>query len=131
MKSILQLHTTWENPDSHTTWENPDSHTTRENPDSHTTCENSDESPWRRKTKTHIPCGACIYVKCSDDRYFRKPLVITGENVAEKFVDKIKELSKKIKLNLQNKIPIKKLTIEKKRCHKAPNTNCHIYEKKL
>ena len=59
------------------------SYTACENSGSGTTYENSREKLSTRKTQTHITCGACVCVKCSDNRFFCRPLVIQGENVTE------------------------------------------------
>ena len=64
---------------------------------SHTTCENSDEKSLTGRTQTHIPCGAFIYAKCSH-HFFRRPLVIPGESVAEEFLDTAEEISKEISI---------------------------------
>ena len=37
----------------------------------------------------HVPCGSCIYVKCSDRKYFEPPQVNIGDNTTEKFLDKV------------------------------------------
>ena len=45
------------------------------------------------RTQTHVPCGAFIYAK-SPHYFFRRPLVIPGENVVEEFLDTLEEISK-------------------------------------
>ena len=60
---------------------------------SHTTCKNSDEMSLMGRTQTHVPCGAFIYAK-SPHYFFRRPLVIPGENVVEEFLDTLEEISK-------------------------------------
>ena len=41
------------------------------------------------KYQHHIPCGSCVYVKCSDEQYFEPPQVNMGNDVAETFLDQV------------------------------------------
>ena len=42
-----------------------------------------DDFSWTEKRQLHTPCGVVLYVKSNNGRFFRKPVVIRGENVAE------------------------------------------------
>ena len=39
-----------------------------------------------RTFEHHVPCGACFYVKASDERFFRRPVIFRGETALEEFV---------------------------------------------
>ena len=50
-------------------------------------CEPSSSKSFTTQCQNHIPCGSCIYVKCSDRRYFEAPQVNIRDDAAEKFLD--------------------------------------------
>ena len=49
--------------------------------------EPSSSKSFTTKYQHHLPCGSCIYVKCSDRWYFEPPQVNRGNDAAEKFLD--------------------------------------------
>ena len=76
----------------------------------------------------HIPSGRCIYLKCSDERYFEPPHVNMGDDVAERFLDQVQAAATVCRQQLANKIPMKRLFQEKWRKYKNV-TNCLICAK--
>ena len=76
----------------------------------------------------HVPCGSCIYVKCSDGRYFEPFQVNMGDDATEKFLDQVLAASIIFRQHLANKIPIKRLTQEQWREY-SNATNCSICAK--
>ena len=76
----------------------------------------------------HIPCGRCIYLKCSDEQYFEAPHVNMGDDVAERFLDQVQVVATVCRQQLANKIPMKRLFQEKWRKYKNV-TNCLICAK--
>ena len=46
-------------------------------------CEPSSSKSFITQYQHHIPCGRCIYVKCSDGQYFEPPQVNIGDDAAE------------------------------------------------
>ena len=83
---------------------------------------------WTEKRQLHTPCGAAIYVKSSDDRFFRKPVVLRGENIAEEFLDHVMVIANEIRHFLRKKIPMKKLTVQQQREFQSA-TKYHICSK--
>ena len=63
------------------------------------------------KKQLHTPCGAALYVKSSDHRFFRKPVVLRGENVPEEFLDHVMVVANEIRHFLRKKVPMKELTV--------------------
>ena len=59
-----------------------------------------------------IPCGSCIYVKCSDGRYFEQPQGNMGDDAAETFLDQALAAATICGQHLANKILMKRLTVE-------------------
>ena len=66
-----------------------------------------DNFSWREKIQLHTSCGAALYVKSSDDRFFGKPVVLHDGNVAEEFLDLLMVVANEITHFLREKIPIK------------------------
>ena len=87
-----------------------------------------DNFSWTETRQLHTPCGAALYVKSSDDRFLRKPVVLHGENVAEKFLDHVMVIANGIRHFLRKKIPMKKLTVQQQRDFRS-GTKCDICSK--
>ena len=51
-------------------------------------CEPSTSKSFTTQYQQHVP-GSCIYVKCSDGRYFEVPEINIGDDTAEKFLDQV------------------------------------------
>ena len=49
-------------------------------------CTNDGKKSWTENLQHHVPCGACFYVKASDERFFRRPVIFRGETALEEFV---------------------------------------------
>ena len=59
-----------------------------------------------------IPATSCIYVKCSDGRYFEQPQVKKVDDAAETFLDQVLDAATISRQHLSNKVPMKRLTQE-------------------
>ena len=59
----------------------------------------------------HVPCGGCIYVKCSDGRYAEPPQVNMGDDTVEVF-EPGPSCSNICRQHLANTIPMELLTQE-------------------
>ena len=57
----------------------------------------------------HVPCGSCIYIKCSDGQYFEPPQVNIGNHVTEMFLEQIWAAVTICRQHLANNIPMKRL----------------------
>ena len=68
----------------------------------------------------HVPCGSCIYVKCSDGQYFEPPQVNIGDDAPEKFLDQVIASATIYRQHQANKIPMRRLTQEQ--CREYNNT---------
>ena len=69
------------------------------------------------------PMSCCSYVKSSDHRFFQKPVVLRGENVAEKFLDHVMAVANEIRDFLRKKVPMKKLAVQQQHdCEGAIHT---------
>ena len=91
-------------------------------------CEPSSSKSFTTQYQQHVPCGSCIYVKCSDGRCFEAPQVNIGDDAAENFLDQVLAVATICRQHLVNKIPMKRLTQEQRReCNNA--TNCLICTK--
>ena len=53
----------------------------------------------------HVPCGSCIYVKCSDGQYLEPPQVDIGDDTAEQILDQFLAAATICRQHLANKIP--------------------------
>ena len=73
----------------------------------------------------HVPCGSCIYVKCSGGRYFEPPQVNMGYDAIEMFLDRVLAVATICRQQLANKIPMKRLTQEQWTEYNNA-TNCSI-----
>ena len=69
-----------------------------------TGCRKSAKKSWTEKRQLHKPCDAGLQVKSSDPRFFRKPVVLCGGNVAEKFLDNVMSVAHEIRHFFANKI---------------------------
>ena len=52
-------------------------------------CEPSSSKSFITQYQHHVPCGNCIYVKCSDGRYFELPQENIGDDAAKKFLNQV------------------------------------------
>ena len=50
---------------------------------------NTKKKSWTKKIQRHVPCGANLYIKSSDDHFFRKPEIFRGEDSIEQFLDAV------------------------------------------
>ena len=75
-------------------------------------CEPSSSKSFTTQYQHHIPCGSCIYVKCSDGQYFEPPQVNIRDVVAEKFLDHVLAAVTICRQHLANNIPMKQLIQE-------------------
>ena len=75
-----------------------------------------------------IPWWSCVYVKCSDGRYFEAPQVNIVDDAAEKFLDQILAAATICRQHLSNKILMKRLTQEQCKEYNS-TTNCLVCAK--
>ena len=75
-------------------------------------CEPSSSKSFTTQHQHHVPCGSCIYMKCSDGQYFWPLQVNIGDDAAEKFLDQVLAATTIYRQHLTNKIPMKRLTQE-------------------
>ena len=80
-------------------------------------CEPSSSKSFTTQYQHYIPCGSCIYVKCSDGQYFEPPQGSIGDDAAEKFLDQVLAAATICRQQLANNIPVKQLTKEPWREH--------------
>ena len=85
-------------------------------------------SPKSFTTQQHVPRGGCIYVKCSDGRYFEVSQVNIGNDATEKFLDQVLAAATICRQYLTNKILMKWLTQEQWREYNNV-TSCSICTK--
>ena len=76
----------------------------------------------------HVPCGSCIYVKCSDGQYFEPPQVNIGDDTVQKFLEQVLAAATICRQYLVNNIPRKRLTQEQWREYNNA-ANCSINAK--
>ena len=88
-------------------------------------CENDPNVSSTQKYQKHVPCGSCLYVVSSDQRFYQPPEVNFGCNAAEKFLDQVMAAAAKIRQTLEKKIPMIPLTREQWRHYHTAST-CHI-----
>ena len=91
-------------------------------------CEPSLSKSFTTQYHQHVPCGSCIYVKCSDGRYFEVLQVNIGYDTAETFLDQVLATATICRQHLANRIPMKQLTQEQWREYNNA-TNCSICTK--
>ena len=72
----------------------------------------------------HVPCGAAYKIVSTDPKYNHEPVVFTGPDSAEKFLDQLQIDVKQIRSYLKNKQPML-LTAEEEEAYKS-TTSCHI-----
>ena len=89
-------------------------------------CTNTTEKSWTEKVQRHVPCGASLYIKSSDDRYFREPEIFRAQDSVEEFSDAMKVTANGIRNVLKKKIPMKQLTQQQEDFNNAEK--CHICE---
>ena len=91
-------------------------------------CEPSPSKSFTTKYQQHVPCGSCIYMKCSDRRYFEPPQLNRGDDKADKFLEQILVVVIICRQHLANNICMKWLT--QGQCREYNNaTNCLICAK--
>ena len=91
-------------------------------------CETSSSKSFTTQYQHYVPCGSCIYVKCSDGQYFEPPQVNKGDDTTDQFLDQVLAAGTICKQHLANKMPMKRLAIEQ--CREYNNaTNCSICAK--
>ena len=91
-------------------------------------CEPSSSKSCITQYQHHIPCGRCIYMKCSDGQYFEPSQVNIRDEAAEKLLDKVLAAATICKQHLTSKIPMKQLTQEQWSEYNNA-TNCSICAK--
>ena len=85
-------------------------------------CEPLSSKSFTTQYQNHIPCGSCIYMKCSDGEYFGPPQVNIRDDATEKFSDRVLATATICRQHLANKIAMKRLTQEQCReCNNATN----------
>ena len=75
-------------------------------------CMSSSSKSFTTQYQQHVPCGSCIYVKCSDGQYLEALQVNLGDDAAEKFLDQVLAAAAVCRQHLANKIPMKRRTQE-------------------
>ena len=75
-------------------------------------CEPSSSKSFTTQYQQHIPCGSCIYMKCSDGQYFEAPQANIGDDATEKFSKKVLATATICRQHLPNRTPMKQLTQE-------------------
>ena len=91
-------------------------------------CEPSPSKSFTTQYQYHVPCGSCIYVKCSDGQYFEEPQVNIGDDATEMFLDHVLAADTICRQHLTNKISMKRLTQEQLREYNN-TTNYSIFTK--
>ena len=91
-------------------------------------CGSSSSKSFSVQYQHHVPCGSCIYKKCSDGQYFEPCQVKIGDDAAGMFLGQVPAAATICRQHLANKIPIKRLTQEKWKEYKNA-TNCSICAK--
>ena len=89
-------------------------------------CEPSSSKSFITQYQHHVPCGSCIYVKCSDGQYFEPHQVNIWDDAAEKLLDQILATT----TSCRRFTPMKWLTQEQWREYNNA-TNCSICAKPL
>ena len=69
-------------------------------------CELLPSKSFTTQYEHHIPCGSCIFVKCSDGQQFEPAQVNVGHEATEKFLDQILSPATICRQHLVNKIPM-------------------------
>ena len=91
-------------------------------------CEPSSSKSFNTQYQQHIPCGSCIYVKCSDGQHFEPPQVNIGDEAAEMFLDQVLAAATICRQHLANKTHMKQL-IQQQWSKYNNATNCSICAK--
>ena len=73
-------------------------------------CEPSSSKFFTTQYQHHIPCGSCIYMKCSMGDTLKHPQVNIGDDATENFLDQVLVAATICRQHLANKIPMKRLT---------------------
>ena len=86
-------------------------------------CEPNPESSYTKQCQNHEPSSFCYYIKCFDDGVYESKLVsYTGENAAQKFVEKLEGDIREI-----TSIPEKKMIFSKEEAERFnKETRCWI-----
>ena len=91
------------------------------------------EIPYSTKhLNQHVPCGAAYKISCTDPNFYRDPVIITphdGENVAERFLDRILHDARELREMLAYKKPMDPLTPREQAAYDSPHAICHICKK--
>ena len=90
----------------------------------------SNHKPSTTRTHKHVACGAAYQLFSTDPEFYEPPVILRGENVAEKFLDKILADARLIRMSLQNLMPQPILNDEEQMRHDLAEI-CHICEKSL
>ena len=77
------------------------------------------------------PCGTCIFIKLSGERYFDVPQVNIGDDAAEKFLDQALAAATICRQHLTNKITMKRLTQEQWREYNNATNSFMSADKKV
>ena len=75
-------------------------------------CEPSSSKSFTNQYQQHVPCGSCIYMKCSDGQYFEAPQVNIGDDPAETFLDQVLAAATICRQHQASQIPMKCRTQE-------------------
>ena len=81
-------------------------------------------------TQRHIACGAGYKIVSTDPRFYREPVILTGPNCAEVFLDRLQADTNELRKILSNPIPMIPLTGEQQRRYDEATT-CMICEETL
>ena len=91
-------------------------------------CESSSSNSFITQYQQHIPCGSCIYMKCSVRQYFAPPQVNIGDDAAAKFLEQVLAVATICRQHLANNNSMKRLTQGQSREYNNA-TNCPICTK--
>ena len=91
-------------------------------------CVNTTENSWTEEVHRHVPCGASLYIKSSDDCYFKESEIFRGEDSIEEFLDAIMVAANGIRNILKKKIPMRQLTQQQQEDFNNAE-KCHICER--
>ena len=67
-------------------------------------CEPSSSKSFTTQYQHYVPCGSCIYMKCSDGQYCEAPQMNIGDDAAERFLDQVLTAATIYRQHLANKI---------------------------
>ena len=91
-------------------------------------CAGTTEKSCKEKVQTSCPLWCySLYIKSSDDCYFRGPEIFRGEDLVEEFFDAIMVATNEIQNILKKKVPMKQLTQQQEEDFNN-SKKCHICE---